>query len=88
MIPRISKKPARGLDREYSIVYTWDMNIRDTIRYEVKTQGLTHAELARRVGTYRPHVVAYLSGRADMNGETLDKLCKVLGLELQRRKGR
>ena len=56
---------------------------------EVKRQGLTHAELAQRVGTYRSHMTAYLTGSRDLNGKTLDRVFKALGLAVKptKRKG-
>lgn len=46
-------------------------------------QQVTVSELARRAGKYRPHTSAYLSGRADMVGETLDLFLEALDLEVR-----
>ena len=48
-----------------------------------KRAGLTQAELARRAGTSQPVISAYEHGRRDPSIETLRRLVRAAGAELE-----
>ena len=48
-----------------------------------KRAGLTQAELARRAGTSQPVISAYEHGRRDPSIETLRRLVRATGAELE-----
>jgi len=52
-----------------------------------KRAGLTQAELARRAGTSQPVISAYEHGRRDPGVETLRRLVRAAGAELELRVG-
>jgi len=52
-----------------------------------KRAGITQAELARRAGTSQPVISAYEHGRRDPSIETLRRLVRAAGAELELRVG-
>lgn len=58
--------------------------IRATIRKEAARRGLSGYALAKLSGIPMRTVQRYLAGGADIGGDRLDKILKVLGLRLVR----
>lgn len=61
-----------------------DVDIRAAVRAEVARAMWTQQELADRAGLTQPQVSAYLAGRKDLNGQSLDRLLTALGLDVTR----
>lgn len=64
------------------------MSFRKIIQREVKKQGISGYRLGKMIGpevASERMVQAYLAGDADMTGEKLAAMCKVLNLELRPR---
>lgn len=56
--------------------------LRALIRQTMSRQGVTQAELARRIGWHQPGISAYLSGKRDISTRTLRRMCGALGVEI------
>lgn len=49
----------------------------------MQEQGITRAELARRLGTSQAYITRVLSGNANFTLKTISKLAMALGMELE-----
>lgn len=58
--------------------------IRQTIAAAVERDGRSQVAIAEAAGMSRPNLNAYLAGRCDLTGESLDRLLRVLGLTVRR----
>lgn len=58
------------------------MNIRSVIAKEVDNRGISVAELARRSEMKYEALRLFLVGQQDIKGESLVRVSKVLGLEM------
>jgi transcriptional regulator with XRE-family HTH domain len=58
--------------------------IRQVIAAAVQRDGRSQVAIAEAAGMSRPNLNAYLAGRCDLTGESLDRLLRVLGLRLRR----
>lgn len=58
------------------------MTLRQTIQSAITTQGITHAELCRRIGYPHSGLCAWLAGRRGLRCDTLERMMSVLGLSL------
>jgi len=56
------------------------IDFRWLIRHELDRKGLTLSDLAASSGVPRTSLSAYLSGRRDMTGSTIERLLAALGL--------
>ena len=56
--------------------------LRDKIKTEVAKRGLTPYKLAVLSGLQPNQVRRYLSGRTDIQGDNIDKMLRVLGVQL------
>lgn len=56
--------------------------VSDRLRAEIKTCGMTRAELARRSGVPESVLSRFTVHGRDLRSDNLDRLCKVLGLKL------
>lgn len=56
-------------------------NIRNKIIENIKTSGLTQAEICKRLGIKTPTMSQYLSGRAMPALDTFANLCAILDLD-------
>lgn len=67
------------------------MDIRQIIKDEMDRQGITQTALQDLTGILQHRISDYLTGKRDVNGETLRKMLEALGLEIRptrrRRKG-
>lgn len=52
---------------------------RQLILDELQRQGVTHGELARRMGVSRPMVSQYLAGRVSPGVDVVERFCRALG---------
>ena len=65
------------------------MDIRQTIRERLKQRGMTQASLAKMAEMTEPRVSDYLTGKRDVNADTLRKMLEALNLEIRpKKKGR
>jgi transcriptional regulator with XRE-family HTH domain len=65
--------------------------ISDTLKRAIRTSGKSVYEICKATGLDKGAMSRYLSGTTDLRLESVDKLCKCLGLELTpkvKRKGR
>lgn len=58
--------------------------IRQTIAAAVERDGRSQVAIAEAAGMSRPNLNAYLAGRCDLTGESLDRLLRVLRLSVRR----
>jgi predicted transcriptional regulator len=59
-------------------------SLADTLRRAIKESGMTPTELARRAGVPQPCVSKFLRRKQDLNLETVEKICRVLGLDMKK----
>ena len=69
------------------------MDIRQIIGTEMQRQGMTQIALEELTGILQHRISEYLTGKRDVNAETLQKILEALKLEIRparqrRRKGR
>lgn len=57
--------------------------LRTKINQEFKKSGLTLYRLALLSGLQRTQIKRYLEGKTDLQGDNIDKLLKVLKIELK-----
>lgn len=58
-------------------------NVGHQVRRYRRQQGLTQAELARRMGVHRVYVTRIESGRVGISAATLVRLAEALGVSLE-----
>lgn len=56
--------------------------IREAIRAAIVSQNLRQVDVAERAKMTQPNLSAYLNGHNEINTDTADRLCAVLGLFL------
>lgn len=56
--------------------------IREAIKLAISDQHLRQVDVARRAEMTQPNLSAYLRGHNEINTDTADRLCAVLGLFL------
>lgn len=59
------------------------VNIRQAILNELKRQKKTRNWLAKRAGMVPPSVYQFLNGRNDMSSKRIERLLRILGLEIR-----
>jgi transcriptional regulator with XRE-family HTH domain len=64
------------------------MDIQKIVKARLRELKMTQYRLAKDAGMTRQGLWAYLNGRSDINGKTLDKVLAVLGLEITPRRER
>ena len=64
------------------------MKVSEAIRKEIAKCGWSRYELAKRAGVEQATLSRFMAGKCGLAMRTLDKLANVLGLELNKRKGK
>ena len=69
------------------------MDIREIIKVEMQRRGVTQVELQEMTGILQHRISEYMTGKRDVNAETLQKILEALKLEIRQaqkrgRKGR
>jgi len=62
------------------------MSIRDRIKEEMQTQGLSQQKLADMTGIPRPNLSRFLSGQCDMLSDNVQRVMTALGLKVEESK--
>lgn len=60
-------------------------NFRKAIREAMAAKDINQKQLAEAVGSYQPHISAYLNGERGFPSEKIEKIFDVLGLEIVQR---
>lgn len=58
-------------------------NFRKAIKEAMAAKGINQKALAEAVGSYQPHISAYLNGQRGLPSEKIEKIFDVLGLEVK-----
>lgn len=58
------------------------MTLRDRIKKAVAADRRTQSAIAQAAGMHAPNLCDYLAGRADLRGDSLDRLISALGLTI------
>lgn len=61
--------------------------ISETLRKAIQASGITPYELAKRANVSPQSITRFLKGERSLSLEVIDKVCHVLGLELESRNG-
>ena len=59
------------------------LDFTEALYIAMEEQGVTRAELARRLGTSQAYITRVLSGNANFTLKTMSKLALALGLQLE-----
>jgi len=77
---KLMQKP--GYKKEYDALESWFQVVKTTLELRER-QGLTQAELAKRLNTTQPAIARFESGKYNPTVKFLDKLARALGKKLE-----
>ena len=61
-----------------------DLSLAEDVRRLAFMMGLNQSELARRAGIGRSTLTRWMNGQGDLMGESLERVLRVVGIDLRR----